>query len=181
MRVAGQAVRFVLLGWCAIHVACGPPDYRPDRPSVLLIVVDTLRADRLGLYGYPRPTSPTLDYLGLAGGIVFRNHHAQSSWTKCSMASLWTARYPVRSGVLRAQDGIPSDAHMPAEILRESGFRTAGLWRNGWVAPSFGFGQGFEAYSRPKAGPVPRSVRRLPLLLPATWHQTGLRKKPVAA
>jgi arylsulfatase A-like enzyme len=131
-----------------------------DDLNLLFVVVDTLRADRLGLHGYARPTSPTMDYLGLTGGIVFRNHHAQSSWTKCSMASLWTARYPVRSGVLRAQDGIPADARLPAEILRESGFRTAGLWRNGWVSPSFGFGQGFEAYSRPRAGPVPSSVRR---------------------
>jgi arylsulfatase A-like enzyme len=128
--------------------------------NLLLIVVDTLRADRLGLYGYPRPTSPTMDYLGLSGGIIFRNHHAQSSWTKCSMASLWTARYPVRSGVLRAQDGIPSEALLPAELLRDSGFRTAGLWRNGWVSPSFGFGQGFGAYSRPRANPVPATVRR---------------------
>jgi arylsulfatase A-like enzyme len=131
-----------------------------DDMNLLFVVVDTLRADRLGLYGYPRPTSPSMDYLGLSGGIVFRNHHAQSSWTKCSMASLWTALYPVRSGVLRAQDGIPSDARLPAEILREAGFRTAGLWRNGWVNPSFGFGQGFESYSKPRPAPVPQSVRR---------------------
>ena len=169
-----------LLALAAGLFACGKPeadnDPRPivrERPveairalaarddlNLLFVVVDTLRADRLGLYGYPRPTSPTLDYLGLSGGIVFRNHHAQSSWTKCSMASLWTARYPVHSGVLRAQDGIPSDARLPAEILRDSGFRTVGLWRNGWVSPSFGFGQGFESYSRPRASPVPRTVRR---------------------
>jgi arylsulfatase A-like enzyme len=131
-----------------------------DDLNLLFVVVDTLRADRLKLYGYRRNTSPMLDHLGLGGGIVFQNHHAQSSWTKCSMASLWTALYPVRSGVLRAQDVIPPDARLPAEVLREAGFRTAGLWRNGWVAPSFGFGQGFEAYSRPRGTRIPPSVRR---------------------
>jgi arylsulfatase A-like enzyme len=131
-----------------------------DDVNLLLIVIDTLRADRLHLYGYPRETSPTLDYLGLNGGIVFRDHHSQSSWTKCSMASLWTSRYPPRTGVVRAQDVLSEEAVLPAEVLRDHGFRTASMWRNGWVSPSFGFGQGFEVYTRPAGLGIPRSVRR---------------------
>jgi hypothetical protein len=49
---------------------------------------------------------------------------------------------------------------MPAEILREAGFRTSAIWRNGWVGPHFGFAQGFEVYHSPRASPVPASVRR---------------------
>ena len=62
------------------------------------------------------------------------------------MASLWTGLNPIRTGVLRSEHGMPEESLLPAEILRDAGFRTAGVWRNGWVAPNFGFGQGFEVY-----------------------------------
>jgi arylsulfatase A-like enzyme len=119
--------------------------------NVIFVVVDTLRADRLGCYGYGRPTSPTLDHLA-ATGVRFANHLSQSSWTKTSMASLWTAMYPQRTGILRFDAAIPNAATMPAEILHDAGFLTAGLWRNGWVATTFGFEQGFEVYHRPNVG-----------------------------
>lgn len=127
--------------------------------NVLFILVDTVRAHHLGAYGYPRDTSPMFDYMADTG-LLFRRHLSQSSWTKCSMASLWTGLYPIRTGVLRAQHALPESATMPAEILREAGFRTAGLWRNGWVAPNFGFGKGFEVYDRPEARGTPLSVQR---------------------
>jgi arylsulfatase A-like enzyme len=119
-----------------------------DDLNVLFILVDTLRADRLGSYGYERETSPFLDALA-STGVRFDAHVGQSSWTKCSMASLWTGLYPNRTGVRRAQHALPEGALLPAEILRESGFRTAGIFRNGWVAANFGFDQGFEVYMTP--------------------------------
>jgi arylsulfatase A-like enzyme len=121
---------------------------RRDDVNVLFILTDTLRAHRLSSYGYERETSPTFDYTA-STGIRFARHLAQSSWTKCSMASLWTGLYPQRTGVLRSPHGTPEEALLPAEIFREAGFRTAGIWRNGWVAPNFGFSQGFEVYERP--------------------------------
>ena len=126
--------------------------------NVLFILVDTLRADRLGCYGYSRSTSPVIDSLA-STGIRFSNHASQSSWTKCSMASLWTGLNPQRSGVTRAQQGISEDATLPAEIFRDAGFRTAGLWRNGWIAPNFGFGQGFEIYHHPPSG-IPLDIQK---------------------
>jgi arylsulfatase A-like enzyme len=130
-----------------------------DDLNVVFLLVDTLRADRLGVYGYERPTSPTLDHLA-ATGIRFANHLSQSSWTKTSMASIWTGMYPRRTGILRFDHAIPNEARMPAEILRDAGFRTAGIWRNGWVSPTFGFEQGFEIYHRPEIGLPIQSVRR---------------------
>ena len=127
--------------------------------NLLFILVDTLRGDRLGSYGYERNTSPTFDLLA-ASGVRFARHLAQSSWTKCSMASLWTGLYPVRNGVTRFNSVMPSEATLPAEILREAGFRTVGLYRNGWVAANFGFAQGFEIYERARGAPLPGSVRR---------------------
>jgi arylsulfatase A-like enzyme len=130
-----------------------------DDLNVLLIVVDTLRAERLGSYGYAHDTSPVLDRLAHSG-VRFERHLAQSSWTKTSMASLWTGLYPQRTGITRYDDVMPEAARMPAEILREAGFETVGLFRNGWVAPTFGFDQGFEVYLRPRPAHLPPNVRR---------------------
>src|SRR5262245_7831015 len=118
--------------------------------NVLFVLVDTLQADRLHVYGYERETSPNLDALA-ATGIRFARQVSQSSWTKCSMASLWTGLYPVRTRVLRAYDALSPDARLPAEIFQEAGYRTAAIWRNGWVAPNFGFSQGFEIYLNPRS------------------------------
>jgi arylsulfatase A-like enzyme len=133
--------------------------------SVLFILIDTLRADRLGAYGYGRPTSPNLDRLA-AEGIRFERVAAQSSWTKCSMASLWTGLFPVHTGVTNFHHALPEQAVLPAEVLEAAGFRTAGVWRNGWVAPNFGFGQGFETYVRPAATFPERFQHRAPAVTP---------------
>jgi len=133
-----------------------------DDFNVLFILVDTLRADHLSAYGYERDTSPNIAALAETG-IRFARHVSQSSWTKCSMASLWTGLYPARSRVMRVPDVVPEGALMPAEIFREAGFQTAGIWRNGWIAPEFGFGQGFQRYTQPKSTARNRSsVRERP-------------------
>ena len=126
--------------------------------NVLFILVDTLRADHLGSYGYARATSPQLDKIA-GGGIRFDRHLAQSTWTKSSMASLWTGLNPARTGIESFDDVIPDEAQLAAEILREEGFASVGLYRNGWVAPTFGFGQGFEVYLRPVTHALPPEVR----------------------
>jgi len=127
--------------------------------NVLFVLIDTLRAERLRTYGYRRPTSPFLDVLA-SQGLRFGRHLSQSSWTKCSMASLWTGLYPQRSGVTRFDDVIPQEAVTAAEVFHEAGFRTAGIWRNGWVESYFGFDQGLEVYTRPRSRAVPDDVRR---------------------
>jgi arylsulfatase A-like enzyme len=130
-----------------------------DDLNVLFVVVDTLRAERLGSYGYSRETSPVLDRL-TESGVRFDRHLAQSSWTKASMASLWTGLYPARTGITRFDHVVPDAARMPAEVFREAGFQTIGLYRNGWVAPTFGFEQGFDVYKRPMGAPLAPGVRR---------------------
>jgi arylsulfatase A-like enzyme len=130
-----------------------------EKLNVVFVLIDTLRADRLGAYGYSRPTSPTLDKLA-AEGIRFANVETQSTWTKCSMASMWTGFFPVRTAVTRFNDALSESAVVPAERFREAGYRTAGIWRNGWVAPNFGFGQGFETYLRPVPSREPERFQR---------------------
>ncbi|MDP6977468.1 MAG: sulfatase [Myxococcota bacterium] len=121
-----------------------------DDVNLLFIVIDTLRADRMDAYGYSRTTSPIMAELA-SSGIRFAHVESQSSWTKASMASLWQGMYPERTGIQRYFQSLTEDAQMPAEVLRDAGFRTGGVWRNGWVAANFGFNQGFDLYVRPHA------------------------------
>ncbi len=116
--------------------------------NIVFVLIDTLRADRLSAYGYERPTSPILEGL-VASGIRFDDAIAQSTWTKTSMASIWSSTYPATNRITRYPHGLPDEFPSPAELLRENGYRTVGMWRNGWVAPNFGFAQGFDYYFKP--------------------------------
>ena len=173
LRSGGLIAALSIAIGCLI-LGCGDenPDRRPvgtladlremrDREdvNVLFVLIDTLRADRLRVYGYDRETSPAMDYLALTG-IRFAENRAQSSWTKSSMASLWTGLYPVRTGVVKHKNALAEAAVMPAELLSDAGFVTAGIWRNGWVAPNFGFSQGFEIYQTPSGKQAPASMRQ---------------------
>jgi len=119
-----------------------------DDLSVMLIVVDTLRADRLSAYGYERPTSPILEELA-ATGVRFENALAQSTWTKSSMASMLTGTYPAHNRIQRFDQVVPESATLVSEVLQRAGLRTIGLWRNNWVGPKFGFDQGYDHYVKP--------------------------------
>ena len=130
-----------------------------ERLNVIFIVIDMLRADRLSAYDYERRTSPILKAMA-SEGVQFMNVEAQSSWTKASMASMWTGMYPERTGIQRFFHAMPEEAVLPAEIFRDAGYRTAGIWRNGWVANNFGFGQGFDLYIRPRQVRPERKITR---------------------
>jgi arylsulfatase A-like enzyme len=149
-----------------LHVPSRPVgtiDDLADLPSrklnVVFVVIDTLRADRLSAYGYERPTSPVLEDLA-RHGVRFARVEAQSTWTKASMASLWTGLFPTRSGVLRSSQALPDEATLPAELFKQAGYATAGIWRNGWVGPDFGFHQGFDTYLRPVAENGPEKFQK---------------------
>ena len=134
--------------------------------NVLFILIDTLRASRLRTYGYERPTSPFFDLLA-SQGVRFGRHLSQSSWTKCSMASLWTGLYPQRTGVTRFEDVVSQEAKTAAEVFHDAGFKTAGIWRNGWVEAYFGFDQGFDVYTRPNARDMSQYRRENPTVTAA--------------
>jgi len=131
-----------------------------DDLNIIFILIDTLRADRLGAYGHSRNTSPVMDGLA-ARGVRFAHAESQSSWTKASMASIWTGMYPERTGIQTFANALPEEAVTPAEIFRDADFRTAGIWRNGWVANNFRFDQGFSMYVRPLANRREQQVKRL--------------------
>jgi arylsulfatase A-like enzyme len=125
------------------------------RPNLVLIVVDTLRADFTSPYGFERDSSPELA-AWVGRGVLFERVRAQSSWTKISMASLMTSLWPRSHGIREAQDGLAESAVTLAEVLRAGGYATYGVQTNGWLHQSFGFHQGFDRYMFPKAGGHPR-------------------------
>jgi arylsulfatase A-like enzyme len=130
------------------------------RPSIVLFVVDTLRADRLSPYGAPAGSSPELaDWA--AHGVTFERAFAQSSWTKSSMASLLTSLWPRSHAVKEMNDGLGAGALTLGELLRDAGYRTYAVQTNGWMAQTFGFQQGFERYMFPASTSDPASPQSL--------------------
>ena len=124
--------------------ACSPPgaELRPAT-GLLLVSVDTLRADRLGTYGYPRPTSPEIDALA-AAGTAFTRASASSPWTIPSHMSLMTGLYPHRHGVTAEQLRLPEDIATLASLLREGGFRTRAVVSSIHLTSGTDFPRGFE-------------------------------------
>ncbi|MBM4014132.1 MAG: sulfatase, partial [Planctomycetes bacterium] len=116
-----------------------------QRPHVVLLVLDTLRADRLGCYGYGRPTSPELDALA-ARGVVFDHAVAAAPMTRGSIASLFTSLDPDAHGTNDVLERLPDSADTLAERFRRAGYATACFSTNENVSPVFGFDQGFDTF-----------------------------------
>jgi len=117
------------------------PASQPGAPSVLLIVVDTLRADHLSVYGYARPTSPNVDQLA-GHGLLFKNAVSASSWTLPAHASMLTGLYPHSHGA-QAEDNLGTGFRTLAEALSADGYRTAAFSANGTFSRGRGVGRGF--------------------------------------
>jgi arylsulfatase A-like enzyme len=118
-------------------------------PNILLVVVDTLRADHLGAYGARTHLTPALDALA-EEAYVFEKAFATSAWTKSSIASLFTGIFPSRLSVLGRQDALPQTAQPLAELLAAGGYQSYGVTTNGNAGAAFGFAQGFEAFEYPE-------------------------------
>jgi arylsulfatase A-like enzyme len=121
------------------------PPARSESPNVLVIVLDTLRADHLSGYGYARPTSPNIDRIARQG-VLFENAFATSAWTAPSHASLLTGLYPSAHGIGLSPSPALTGAPFPtiAEALRGQGYRTAAFSANVfWFTRARGFDRGF--------------------------------------
>ncbi len=147
-------------------------------PNLVLIVVDTLRADFTTPYGFAQDTAPELAAWA-ARGALFERVRSQSSWTKMSMASLLTSLWPRSHGIREAKDGLAESAVTLAEVLKDAGYATYGVQTNGWLHQSFGFHQGFDRYMFPKGGGPPRLGQ--PSLWPHADRVTAEAARLVAA
>lgn len=115
------------------------------RPNVILISVDTLRADRLGIYGYGEPTSPNIDRWARSSAVTFRRAVATAPWTLPSHVSMLSGLDALRHGVNHDLPA-PRDLELLAEMLRRAGYRTAAITGGGWLHPDQGLAQGFDIF-----------------------------------
>lgn len=115
--------------------------------NVLLITIDTLRADHLSMYGYPRITSPNIDELA-ARGVAFDVAFTYWPKTRGSFAALFTGRYASQHGLTVRDRDLPDFNHTLAETFRDAGYRTAAALDNGNLDAALGFGQGFDTYEQ---------------------------------
>ncbi|MFQ5351563.1 MAG: sulfatase [Candidatus Binatia bacterium] len=129
------------------------------RPNVIFILIDTLRPDRLGCYGYRRDNSPTIDALAKEG-VLFERAISAAPWTQPSIASLFAAVYPGVHGVIgyrKAYQGVKdktktvtvfADSFQTlAESFQGAGYATAAIVANPFLVKGFGFAQGFDHYN----------------------------------
>lgn len=184
VRVSGL---FVAWACCVIAAAsaCSPEsgrgggdddDARSENGAprrIVLVVIDTLRADHLEVYGYEHRTAPFLASLAKRG-VVFDRAHSTSSWTAPSTASIVTGLYPTRHGVVEGffahrqresfaeRDGVavqpltrlPGDARLMAERLRDAGYATLGVASNINIGPVLGFDRGFDRFVHAQQRPA---------------------------
>ncbi len=114
-------------------------------PNVIMISIDTLRADRLSAYGHHRPTSPNLDRWAASSAVLFENAVVQAPWTLPSHASMFTGLEALRHDVNHYPEA-PASLELLAETLRRAGYTTAAITGGGYLRPSFGFAQGFDVF-----------------------------------
>lgn len=117
----------------------------PRPPDVVLISIDSLRADHVGCYGYARDTSPTLDALA-AEGVRFENAVSTTSWTLPSHAAMFTGLYDSTHGLVDNGLRLAESHATLAERLKAAGYHTAGFFGGPYLHPTFGLAQGFDVY-----------------------------------
>jgi arylsulfatase A-like enzyme len=142
------------------------PEAPLAHPNVLLITLDTTRADHLGCYGYARPTSPNIDRLA-GGSVVYTRAIATSSWTLPSHASLFTGKFPTSHGAVQDPEGplrltqaipgpeswgryrvhgLPPEQITLADLLVSAGYTTGAVVAGPWLKRVFGLAKGFQYY-----------------------------------
>ncbi len=113
--------------------------------NILLITVDSLRADHLGAYGYERSTTPWLDVLS-EESVLFENAYSQAGWTLPSLTTIMTSLYPHQHGCEQDNAGLSLNATTLAEVLLKNGYRTSAYVSHYFCVEGFRLDQGFEDY-----------------------------------
>lgn len=146
LRCIPPTIALFLASGCA---PSGPSAPEPaSRPHLVLVSLDTTRADRCSVYGYSRPTTPFLEQLATES-TTFEVAYAPMATTGPSHASLFTSLYPRSHGFVKNGMTLTTDRPTMSEILRDAGYRTAAFVSAFPVSARFGFGRGFEVYDEP--------------------------------
>ncbi len=136
-----------------------------SKPDLILISIDCLRADHVGVYGYGRETTPVLDAFA-KDGVVFEDAVSVSSWTLPTHMSMLTGLLPTEHGLRHDQKRFSSVSYLP-EILARNGYETVGIASSLLLTPTFGFDEGFDRYHAlvdvPAASLVDTAIREIEL------------------
>jgi len=153
MRSPGRALMAGLILAAAIGNAAALPasgakqaaNAAPTYPNIVLIVIDTVRADHVGCYGYERNTTSNIDALA-NHALLFRNATSAASWTTPSVAALLSSQYPSTMGIYEKPAKLNTEYPLLAEVLKKQGYRTHGIVSFSYLSNRLGFGRGFDQY-----------------------------------
>ena len=136
----------VLGGGCrrAAETGAGHDAARP-RPNIVIYLIDTMRRDHVGVYGYERNTTPRMDELA-QDAVVFEEAYAPSGWTKPSVGTVLSGVNPPRHGAITRSHALPEDVKVLGEYLSPLGYHTAAIVTNPNIIPFWGFDQGFDTF-----------------------------------
>ncbi|MBW2233673.1 MAG: sulfatase [Deltaproteobacteria bacterium] len=147
-----EVARWNLVATCLLASLFACTQTPAEKPHLILILVDTMRADHLGAYGYAPGVSPHIDALS-EEGIVFEHAVAPSPWTRPSVASLFTSRFPSEHGAVGFRQSLPESFPTLAEILADAGYQTLGVTANPTMAGrKSGLARGFQRFEQAYVG-----------------------------
>jgi len=149
---------------------------KKEKPAgVILISLDTLRADQLSCYGYHRQTSPAIDLLA-SEGALFLEAISTSSWTLPAHVSLLFSADSVHHGVMAVDDQIQGNLVGLAEILNQNGFVCGAITGGGFVSPKYGFARGFDFYNEAEGSFNFNNSAELVFKAAKSWLENNLDK-----
>jgi choline-sulfatase len=137
------------VGWASPSIVVPEVQIAKTEPakSVIVLLIDTMRADKLRAYNpKTRVETPALEQFAKEG-TLFVNAQAPENWTKPSVASVLTGLYPSTHGTKQSESRLPEDVTMISEVFKKAGFTTATFLANGYVSDKFGFNQGWDFYT----------------------------------
>ena len=146
MPLSSRTLGLLCLCTCTVLggtlASCEPSE---RRTSVILVSIDTLRADHMGLHGYARDTTPFLDRWA-KDARVFDHAYTTAAWTLVAHMSMLTGLYPQQHHVTSTELALAGEVPLLAERLHAAGYRTVGLYYPGMVHERHGFGRGFDVF-----------------------------------
>lgn len=125
-----------------LALACGG---REVPPNVILVSIDTLRADHVGVYGYARDTTPFLDRFA-EGATVFERAFTTCPWTLVAHMTMLTGLFPAQHGVVADQLALAEEIPLLAERLAAADYQTLALYYASWIHERYGFARGFDVF-----------------------------------
>jgi arylsulfatase A-like enzyme len=154
--IVGALGWYVALGVVSIIIASlyGGKAILPDKSAlasqiegrnVILIIIDTLRADRVSVNGYDRINTPHFDQIA-SEGINYTYCYGQSSWTKPQIASILTSMYPSSHRAIEKIDALPDGVYCISELFADKGYYTVGIVDNVNITETFNFNQGYDEF-----------------------------------